>query len=68
MPVISMFYGIIIRMYVLDTQNHNRPTCTQGMPSSKPRLALAMPKCLRGNCLENNCGLCKHGSSCTATS
>lgn len=25
MPVISMFYGIIIRMYMLDTQNHNLP-------------------------------------------
>jgi hypothetical protein len=25
MPVISMFYGIIIRMYLLDTQNHNMP-------------------------------------------
>jgi hypothetical protein len=25
MPVISMFYGIIIRMYFLDTQHHNSP-------------------------------------------
>jgi hypothetical protein len=25
MPVISMFYGVIIRMYLLDTQNHNLP-------------------------------------------
>ncbi len=25
MPVISMFYGIIIRMYFLDTQHHNLP-------------------------------------------
>ena len=25
MPVISMFYGILIRMYALDTQNHNLP-------------------------------------------
>ncbi len=25
MPVISMFYGILIRMYLLDTQNHNLP-------------------------------------------
>ena len=25
MPIISMFYGIIIRMYLLDTQNHNLP-------------------------------------------
>lgn len=25
MPVISMFYGIIIRMYGLDTQHHNLP-------------------------------------------
>jgi Domain of unknown function (DUF4160) len=25
MPVISMFYGIIIRMYFLHTQHHNLP-------------------------------------------
>jgi hypothetical protein len=25
MPIISMFYGIIIRMYLSDTQHHNLP-------------------------------------------
>ena len=25
MPVISMFHGILIRMYTLDTQHHNLP-------------------------------------------
>ena len=25
MPIISMFYGIIIRMYLLDNQHHNLP-------------------------------------------
>lgn len=25
MPIISMFYGIIIRMYLLDNQQHNLP-------------------------------------------
>ena len=25
MPVISMFYGIIIRLYLLDNQRHNLP-------------------------------------------
>jgi hypothetical protein len=25
MPVISMFYGIIIRMYFMDTRQHSRP-------------------------------------------
>ena len=25
MPVIAMFYGIIIRMYFLDTQQHSQP-------------------------------------------
>jgi hypothetical protein len=25
MPIISMFYGIIIRMYLLDTKHHNLP-------------------------------------------
>ena len=25
MPIISMFYGIIIRMYLIDNQHHNLP-------------------------------------------
>ena len=25
MPIISMFYGIIIRIYLLDSQHHNLP-------------------------------------------
>lgn len=25
MPIISMFYGIIIRMYLIDNQHHNTP-------------------------------------------
>ncbi len=25
MPIISMFYGIIIRMYLIDNQQHNLP-------------------------------------------
>jgi hypothetical protein len=25
MPIISMFYGIIIRMYLLDNKHHNYP-------------------------------------------
>ena len=25
MPIISMFYGILIRMYMLDNQHHNAP-------------------------------------------
>ena len=25
MPIISMFYGIIIRLYLIDNKNHNLP-------------------------------------------
>jgi hypothetical protein len=25
MPIISMFYGIIIRLYLIDNQHHNTP-------------------------------------------
>jgi len=25
MPIISMFYGIIIRLYLMDSQHHNTP-------------------------------------------
>jgi hypothetical protein len=37
MPIISMFYGIIIRVYLLDNQHHNLP---HFMPSM---LSLRLP-------------------------
>ena len=42
MPIISMFYGIIIRMYLLDNKHHNIPhihmpsTLNTRLPSASP--------------------------------
>ncbi len=44
MPIISMFYGIIIRMYLIDNQHHNLPHFHANMPSMKFLSALKMVK------------------------
>jgi hypothetical protein len=44
MPVISMFYGIIISMYYLDTKQHhlpNRELLEGEFPNNKTKLVLA---------------------------
>lgn len=59
MPIISMFYGIIIRMYLIDNQHHR--TFTPNMPSSRPQLESTTVKLWPVSCRANNCGWFKHG-------
>ena len=40
MPVISMFYGIITRMFLLNTQNHNLPHLHASYPLERASEAL----------------------------
>jgi hypothetical protein len=35
MPVISLFYSIMILMFYFDNKKHNLPTFTPSMPSMK---------------------------------
>lgn len=44
MPILSMFYGIIIRMYLIDNQHHNLPHIHARYAELKHLLALKMVK------------------------
>ena len=44
MPVISMFYGIIIRLYLLDNLHHNLPHIHARYAEFKPPWVLAMAR------------------------
>jgi hypothetical protein len=60
MPVISMFYGIIIRMYMIDN-HHNLPHFHARYAEFEASLALLMERYLLENYPENNCGWYRHG-------
>lgn len=48
MPVISMFYGIIIRMYSLDNQHHHLPHLHARFAEHEASVALADGEVLAG--------------------
>ena len=48
MPVISMFYGIIIRLYLLDNQHHNLPHIHARYAECEASLGLAEGDVLAG--------------------
>ncbi len=48
MPVISMFYGIIIRMYFLDKQHHHEPHIHALYSGSEAVFAIADGEVLAG--------------------
>ncbi|WP_447970930.1 DUF4160 domain-containing protein [Nitrospira sp. M1] len=43
MPVISMFYGLIVRMYFFDTQKHKAPHVH--VQYGEQRVVLGIPEC-----------------------
>ena len=58
MPIISMFYGIIIRMYLIDNQSIT--ICRTFTPSMLSSRLLSASKTARSwlvSCLASNCGL-----------
>jgi hypothetical protein len=61
MPIISMFYGIIVRLYLIDNKHHNLPHIHASMLSLKPPLILPMVKCWQANYRANSCVWCKRG-------
>lgn len=48
MPVISMFYGIIIRMYFLDNQHHGEPHLHARYAEYEASISLAEGEVLAG--------------------
>ena len=61
MPIISMFYGIIIRLYLIDNQHHNCRTFTPNTPSSKRPSVLETVRFLPATCRASNCVWCRRG-------
>ena len=48
MPVISMFYGIIVQMFVLDTDRHHEPHIHARYAEFKASIAIATGAVLAG--------------------
>lgn len=69
MPIISMFYGIIIRLYLLDNKHHHLPhTSTRSTLNLRRPSVLEMARFSLVSCPASSCGWCRHGSSFTAMS
>ncbi len=68
MPIISMFYGIIIRLYLLDNKQHNVPHIHAGKRTSRLPSASKTARYWPANCLASNRAWFKRGSNCVATS
>ena len=49
MPILSMFYGIIIRMYLLDNQHHNLPHIHARYAEFEASIAIADGEILAGD-------------------
>jgi len=48
-PILSMFYGIIIRMYLLDNQHHNLPHIHARYAEFEASIAIADGEILAGD-------------------
>ena len=63
MPIISTFYGIIIRMYVIDNLHHALPHLHARYAGFEASIGIEDGEILAGTCLASNCGWCRPGSS-----
>lgn len=48
MPIISMFYGIIIRLYLMDNQHHNMPHIHAKYAEFEASISIDMGEVLAG--------------------
>jgi hypothetical protein len=55
MPIISMFYGIIIRLYLIDNKGHNLPHFHAKYAEYEASISIENGEILAGNCLVNSC-------------
>ena len=61
MPIISMFYGIIIRMYLIDNRHHNLPHIHAKYAEFEASITLTMAKYSPENCRASSCVWFRHG-------
>lgn len=68
MPIISMFYGIIVRMYYADNQQHHVPHIHVEYGGVKAVFAIGDGKLLAGKFPSPKLASCRHGSKSVAKS
>lgn len=61
MPTISMFYGIIILMLFMDTQQLTCPIFMWNAKAKRPLFQFRTGICWRAISLPRNCVWCRHG-------
>ena len=68
MPIISMFYGIIIRLYLIDNKHHHLPHIHAKYAELEASIGIGDGGLSPVSCPANSCGWCRHGLSFTAMS
>ncbi len=66
MPILSMFYGVVVRMYFFDDKQHHLPH-VPSTPAMKQCLRLQPETCWLATCPLARRGSCKPGSRYTVT-
>jgi hypothetical protein len=61
MPIISMFYGIIIRLYLMDNKHHNLPHIHAKYAEFEASIDIKDGGFFLAICRVSNCALCKLG-------
>jgi len=61
MPILSMFYGIIVRMYYTDDKQHHAAHIHAEYGSDRPSLALQTADYWQADSPTTRPALCKHG-------
>ncbi len=64
MPIISMFYGIIIRLYLIDNKHHNLPHIHAKYAEFEASVNIVDGECSLVNYRVSNCAWYRHGSNC----
>lgn len=65
MPTISMFYGIIVRMMFMDTQQHHLPHIHVEYQGMKAVFTIPTGELLEGQLPPKKSAKFKYGSTCT---
>ena len=68
MPILSMFYGIVIRMYFYDDKQHPYLICMPNTPGIERYSASATGTDWRANCRLERHDWCRHRSKSIAKS
>lgn len=67
MPIISMFYGIIIRIYLFDNQHHRLPHIHARYAEFEASIGRPMAMYWPASCRESSFAWFRRGSSCIVT-